>query len=59
MLKDELDLHMKLMAYNEMAKKCNEKNTESKMPILKDSDLADIVKIFWKTSDLLTKKSRK
>ena len=57
MRKDELDIRMKLMAYNEMAKKYNEKNTESKMPILKDSDLADI-KIFWKTSDLLTKKYR-
>ena len=59
MLKDELNLRMKLMAYNEMAKKYNEKNTESKMPILKDSDLVGIVKRFWKTAGLLTKKFRK
>lgn len=57
MLKDELDLYMKLIEYNEKAIKYNEKHREPKMQILTYGDLTNSVELHFDTRSSLFKKS--
>ena len=56
-LKDELDLSMKLIEYNEKAITYNEKYKEPKMQIRTDADLAKSVELHFDTRSTIFKKS--